>query len=250
MKMTRKIVFLGMVAGAAFLAGVKYLNNQALRYEEFYNNNISSSAKSDEKPLRRCGGMEEEKLTSSYQNWLDYNAIGVKVYDHYNPETDSVYHTYEVWSTETDEGQEQYEEYSSDAGLEEQEVELLTMLCYAEQTRAGYAQSEHDREAANIVMVVLNRVESEEYPDSIEGVIFDTKYGKQFSPANASNSTIEWYPEAGKKATMTWTDVPEETKRQVQDALDGQFRNRGYLFYYASKEDVPGKDRICGTVFY
>ena len=36
--------------------------------------------------------------------------------------------------------------------------------------------------------VILNRVESSQYPDTVEGVVFDTKYGVQFQPV--SNGTI------------------------------------------------------------
>ena len=228
-----------------------------------------------------CGGVNQDDLRAT-REWLQaekykeenytskgvYN-IGVKAYEYETPEGEKAY-CFEVWADEPETEEEEIleddescqseevepqveDDVSSGSGIysvNDSEFCLLCKLAYAEETRAGYAQIEHDREVANIIFVVLNRVTSIEFPNSIEGVIFDTKNGQQFSPANARTREIEWFPEAGKLATMTWSDVPEETKLQVQAAIDGQFRNRGYLFYYASKEDVPGKDRICGTVFY
>ena len=42
--------------------------------------------------------------------------------------------------------------------------------------------------------VVLNRVRSSQFPNTVKGVIFDTKYGTQFSPV--SSGTIYLAPTA------------------------------------------------------
>ncbi len=53
--------------------------------------------------------------------------------------------------------------------------------------------------------VILNRVDSEEFPDSVREVIFDSRYGIQFTPAE--NGTV-------------WNEAGEESVRAARVTLD------------------------------
>lgn len=61
--------------------------------------------------------------------------------------------------------------------------------------------------------MILNRVESSQYPDTVEGVVFDTKYGVQFQPV--SNGTIYDAPASSSlvaaKLCLEGTDVVGES---------------------------------------
>ena len=69
--------------------------------------------------------------------------------------------------------------------------------------------------------VILNRVESSQYPDTVEGVVFDTKYGVQFQPV--SNGRINS------------VKVTAETIRCVDRALDGEDYSNGALYFMNRK---------------
>ncbi|UOQ91619.1 cell wall hydrolase [Halobacillus shinanisalinarum] len=90
----------------------------------------------------------------------------------------------------------------------ESEEDLLARLVEAEAKGEGY-----DGKVA-VATVVLNRVSSDKYPDSIYGVIYD---GYQFSPV--LNGTIN-------------QPASEESKRAVEEALGYQGYDRESLFFY------------------
>ena len=64
--------------------------------------------------------------------------------------------------------------------------------------------------------VVMNRVRSKDYPDNIHDVIFDTKYGVQFAPAN--NDTI-------------YDDPDEESIEAAKKVLDGYTLSDKILYF-------------------
>ncbi|UOR10504.1 cell wall hydrolase [Halobacillus amylolyticus] len=90
----------------------------------------------------------------------------------------------------------------------ESEEDLLARLVEAEAKGESYAGK------VAVATVVLNRVSSDKYPDSIYGVIYD---GYQFSPV--MNGTIN-------------QPASEESKRAVEEALDYQGYDRESLFFY------------------
>jgi spore germination cell wall hydrolase CwlJ-like protein len=61
--------------------------------------------------------------------------------------------------------------------LSEADRKMLAALVYLE------ARGEDFDGRVAVAEVVLNRVASSEFPDTIEGVIYDTQYGTQFTPA-------------------------------------------------------------------
>jgi len=71
------------------------------------------------------------------------------------------------------------------AGIEisDDEMRELAALVYLE------ARGEPFEGQQAVVEVVLNRVLSDEFPDTVHGVIYDTKYGVQFTPYRQVAST-------------------------------------------------------------
>ncbi|MFD2923375.1 cell wall hydrolase [Halobacillus naozhouensis] len=86
--------------------------------------------------------------------------------------------------------------------------DLLARLVEAEAKGESYAGK------VAVATVVLNRVSSDQYPDSIYGVIYD---GYQFSPV--LNGTIN-------------QPASEESKRAVEEALNYQGYDNESLFFY------------------
>lgn len=68
------------------------------------------------------------------------------------------------------------------AGYTEDMLDWLARIVHAE------AQGESKAGKVAVANVVLNRVDSNQFPDTIYGVIFDTQYGVQFTPV--ANGTI------------------------------------------------------------
>ncbi|KHE72090.1 cell wall hydrolase [Halobacillus sp. BBL2006] len=94
----------------------------------------------------------------------------------------------------------------------ESEKDLLARLVEAEAKGESYAGK------VAVATVVLNRVESDSFPDSLYGVIYD---GIQFSPV--LNGTIN-------------EPAGQESKRAVQEALAYQgYDNESLFFYNPSK---------------
>ena len=65
---------------------------------------------------------------------------------------------------------------SGDTFYNETDLLWLSRIIYAE------SNTEPFRGKIAVGNVVLNRVRSDEFPNSVYGVIFDTKYGTQFTP--------------------------------------------------------------------
>lgn len=100
--------------------------------------------------------------------------------------------------------------------LSEKDYSILTRIVEAEAT-GGDVKSK--RLVAN---VVLNRVKSKSFPDTVEGVVFQ-KLGShaQFSPISD-----------GRYYTV---NVTKETRQAVNQALSGEDHSQGALFFAARK---------------
>lgn len=100
--------------------------------------------------------------------------------------------------------------------LDEEELDILLRIVEAE---AGCEDEEGKLLVAN---VVLNRVESEDFPDTVSEVVFQKEKGvTQFSPV--SNGKI-------------WTvKVSDETVDAVERALKGEDISDGALYFAARK---------------
>lgn len=97
------------------------------------------------------------------------------------------------------------------ASYDENDVYWLARIIEAE---AGGESGEGKLAVAN---VVLNRVASGSYPDTIYDVIFDTKYGTQFEPT--SNGAI-------------YNTPSEESIEAAKRALSGENNIGGALYFY------------------
>lgn len=97
------------------------------------------------------------------------------------------------------------------ASYDENDVYWLARIIEAE---AGGESGEGKLAVAN---VVLNRVASGSYPDTIYDVIFDTKYGTQFEPT--SNGAI-------------YNTPSEESIKAAKRALSGENNIGGALYFY------------------
>lgn len=106
------------------------------------------------------------------------------------------------------------EEYVYD--LSERDMELLLRIVEAE---AGCEDEDGRLLVAN---VVLNRMESELFPDSVAEVVLQTSNGvSQFSPVSSGS---------------IWTvEISEETREAVEKALEGENISKGALFFAARK---------------
>ncbi|WP_270180972.1 cell wall hydrolase [Alkalihalobacillus sp. CinArs1] len=102
------------------------------------------------------------------------------------------------------------------------ETDLLARLVEAEAKGESYAGK------VAVATVVLNRVQSDEFPDTLHGVIHD---GIQFSPV--LNGTIK-------------QSAGDESKRAVKEALAYQGYDRESLFFYnpdkAQSSYLEGKE--------
>lgn len=110
--------------------------------------------------------------------------------------------------------QEEATEYVYD--LSERDMELLLRIVEAE---AGCEDEDGRILVAN---VVLNRMESELFPDSVAEVVLQTNNGvSQFSPVSSGS---------------IWTvEISEETREAVEKALEGENISQGALFFAARK---------------
>ena len=81
-----------------------------------------------------------------------------------------------------------------------------------------------------VANVILNRVESEAFPDTIKEVVFQKNTRAfQFSPA--------------KNGMLYHVSVSEETKEAVERALRGEDNAKGALYFVAPKAVEPDKMR-------
>lgn len=111
--------------------------------------------------------------------------------------------------------------------LNEGEKDLLARLVEAEAKGESYAGK------VAVATVVLNRIESDIFPDTLYNVIYD---GYQFSPV--LNGTIE-------------QPAGEESKRAVEEALDYQGYDRESIFFYnpdKAQSDYLSKKEVTTVI--
>ena len=136
---------------------------------------------------------------------------------------------YESITTESEET-ENYEDYLKPViHISVGERKLLCKLVHAESSRTD------TDEMVGIAATVINRVKSEDFPDSVEEVIFQEN---QF--ATARDGEIYWYPVKYEKAVLEYRDVKEEVKDAVDAALYGEDPTRseiedGAVFFYSDR---------------
>ena len=110
-------------------------------------------------------------------------------------------------------------EYSK---LSDKDYEILLKIVQAE------AGSEDEKGKMLVAGVVMNRVESNKFPDTVEEVVFQNENGiYQFSPV--ANGTYQ-------SAVAT-----EETRRAVDRVLEGEDVTEGALYFAARKYAEEGK---------
>lgn len=105
---------------------------------------------------------------------------------------------------------------TSNLALSKKDIEILTRIVEAE-TTGGDIKSK-----LMVANVILNRVEDETFPDTIEGVVFQ-KLGKtaQFSPI----SDGRYYS----------VSITKESKEAVERAISGEDNSKGALFFACRK---------------
>ncbi len=118
--------------------------------------------------------------------------------------------------------------------LDEESIEILCRIVEAE------AGTEDEKGRILVANVVMNRVESSRFPDTVKGVVFQKSGGLyQFSPvAN------------GRYYRVT---VSEETRKAVEKVLRGKDESQGALYfvnrYAANTEYMNWFDRRCTSLF-
>lgn len=125
-------------------------------------------------------------------------------------------------------------EKKSEYDLSESDYEALLKIVEAE------AGSEDETGKLLVANVVLNRVKSDQFPDTVTEVVYQRQGGKaQFSPVgNGSIKNIE---------------VSEETVVAVERALEGEDVSQGALYFAARKaadpENMQWFDRCLTRLF-
>ena len=118
--------------------------------------------------------------------------------------------------------------------LDKESIEILCRIVEAE------AGTEDEKGRILVANVVMNRVESSRFPDTVKGVVFQKSGGLyQFSPvAN------------GRYYRVT---VSEETRKAVEKVLRGKDESQGALYfvnrYAAITEFMNWFDRRCTSLF-
>lgn len=118
--------------------------------------------------------------------------------------------------------------------LSEADYEALLKIVEAE------AGSEDETGKLLVANVVLNRVNSDQFPDTVEKVVYQKQGGRaQFSPVG--------------NGSIRHIQVSEETKAAVQKALEGEDVSQGAL-YFASRsaadpENMQWFDRCLTRLF-
>ncbi len=104
--------------------------------------------------------------------------------------------------------------------ISEEDYEVLLRIVEAE------AGSEGEKGKLLVANVVLNRVQNEDFPDTVKDVVFQSSGGtSQFSPVSD-----------GRYYTV---EITEETVRAVERALAGEDISEGALFFVARKTADP-----------
>ena len=133
-------------------------------------------------------------------------AIGYDV--KWNSKTRSVELTYK--SVRIEDSDSTVQDPSVDNNYSEEDLYWLSRLIYAEANGQPY-----DGKIA-VGNVVMNRVKSNDYPDSVYEVLFDRKYGTQFSPTE--NGSINNTPD-------------EECVRAAKEVLNGYTLSDKILYF-------------------
>lgn len=112
--------------------------------------------------------------------------------------------------------------------LSQKDYDVLLRIVEAE------AGCEDMRGKILVANVVLNRVENEAFPDSVEAVVFQKENGRcQFSPI----SDGRYYR----------VEVSEETKEAVERAVSGEDYSDGALYFAARRYANPNRMRWFDT---
>lgn len=93
----------------------------------------------------------------------------------------------------------------------EEDIDLLARLVHAEAKGEGYNGK------VAVAATVLNRVESDAYPETIKGVIYEYNYGYQYCPVR--NGQIN-------------RPTDEQSRKAVREALRGKDPTGGALSFY------------------
>lgn len=132
--------------------------------------------------------VEEEEEVPEYESSRDISIIGEEL----SPLSETeMWYDYECCSNETQISVPTYPSFSYSKDWDEEEVYLLAKIAMCE------AEGENIQTKTLVIMTVMNRVESSDFPDSIREVIFESKNDSyQFSPVRSEG---RW-----------WTKEPDE----------------------------------------
>lgn len=135
----------------------------------------------------------------------------------------------------------EYEEQLAEIGFTQEEILLLERITFAE------ARGEGIEGQIGVVNVILNRVESKAFPNTVSDVIFDTSNGvKQFSPT--SDGEIYWTDNDGERRTVLASDIIPKTEDAVEQALAGENPIGKRKFFYSprgcSEEELEKRANI------
>ncbi len=113
-------------------------------------------------------------------------------------------------------------------GHSEADLYWLSRIIHAEAQGESYAGK------LAVANTILNRVSSKDFPNTVKGVIFDTKYGTQYTPV--SNGAIYNTPSS-------------ESVKAAQDALNGK-NNVGKCMYFYNPRTTPNSWASKNRPFY
>ena len=139
----------------------------------------------------------------------------------------------------------EYEEQLAEIGFTQEEILLLEKITFAE------ARGEGIEGQIGVVNVILNRRESQDFPDTVSDVIFDTSNGvKQFSPT--SDGKIYWTDDDGVFRTVLASDIIPKTEDAVEQALAGENPIGKRKFFYSprgcSEEELAKRENIDDAI--
>lgn len=128
----------------------------------------------------------------------------------------------------------------------EEEIILLQKITFAE------SRGESIEGQIGVINVILNRIENEEFPDTVNDVVFDNRYDiRQFTPAH--DEEIWFCDEFGQYRTVLSNDIIPKVKEAVERAISGEntVGKRKYFCTAGGKADnEPDALIIDNLVFY
>lgn len=161
---------------------------------------------------RRSIKVEEEEVPE-YESSRDISIIGEEL----TPLSETeIWYDYECCGNETQISVPTYPLFSYSKDWDEEEVYLLAKIAMCE------AEGENVQTKTLVIMTVMNRVESSDFPDSIREVIFESKNDSyQFSPVRPEG---RW-----------WTKEPdEECYEAVEVVQESMYDYSGGCLYFES----------------